>query len=158
MSVAYPEDALALVEGRYTVKEKTGCWDWNGKPTEFGYGQIRVGGCKGRTIKAYKYVYEVLVGAVPQGLELDHLCKRPICVNPEHLEPVTHRVNILRGNAPTAKAARATHCSKGHLYDHLNTRYRQTKTGVGRQCRTCAGWTGYEAAKAAESDRHPKIV
>jgi hypothetical protein len=79
-------------------------------------------------------LWEHLVGPVPDGLELDHLCRNPGCVNPDHLEPVTHKENMLRGFNPSATNARKTHCHKGHFFDAENT-YIAT-TGA-RRCRTC---------------------
>ena len=77
----------------------SGCWEWNLCKTRRGYGHLRLpvsegGGYGG----AHRAVYERLVGPVPDGLELDHLCRNPSCVNPSHLEPVTHRVNLQRAS------------------------------------------------------------
>lgn len=70
------------------------CWEWTGALHWFGYGMFRV---LGRTVTAYWFAYTTLVGPVPVGLELDHLCRSQRCVNPDHLEPVTHAENIRRG-------------------------------------------------------------
>jgi hypothetical protein len=84
--------------------------------------------------RAYRITYETLVGPVPNGLELDHLCRVRACVNPGHLEPVTHRVNTLRGETVAARNARATHCPAGHPYDEVNT----YADRLGRRsCREC---------------------
>ena len=123
-------------ENRWTV-QRDGCWIWNGRPKDTGYGQIKIGG---KVINAHRAVWEAMRGPVPRGLELDHICGVRLCVNPDHLEPVTHRENILRGNSPAAKAARATECPKGHPYDAENTYVRPD--GKGRGCRTCNGWGG----------------
>jgi HNH endonuclease len=69
------------------------CWLWTAA-TNYGYGVFRI---DRRSIYAHRYAYELLVGPIPDGLQLDHLCRVPPCVNPTHLEPVTHRENILRG-------------------------------------------------------------
>lgn len=108
------------------------CWLWAGSLNNCGYGRFRLG------IKAYaahRVVYESEVGLIPDGLVIDHLCRTPCCVNPEHLEPVTNKENILRGTAPSAVHARKTHCPRGHEYNEKNTYYQ--KKG-GRQCRPCA--------------------
>jgi hypothetical protein len=78
--------------------------------------------------------YEMLVGPVPDGLELDHLCRVPACVNPDHLEPVTHIENVRRGRSYWAER---THCSAGHEYTRENTRI----TKRGRTCRACKNET-----------------
>ena len=76
------------------VKKTDGCWLWTGWKNDRGYGNFEVDST--RTVKAHRFAYEVLVGPIPDGLTLDHLCRNPSCVNPEHLEPVTLRENIMR--------------------------------------------------------------
>ena len=84
---------------------------------------------------AHVFAYKLLVGVVPGGLELDHLCRVPACVNPAHLEPVTHAENLMRSPvAPTAINARKTHCPQGHPYVAGNTYYRANGH---RHCKTC---------------------
>ncbi len=112
------------------------CWRWLGKPHESGYG--RISPAPGLTVYAHRYSYELLVHRIPVDLQIDHLCRNTMCVKPDHLEPVTQRVNQLRGEGPAAVNARKTHCPKGHplagehLYSHT-TRI----GGPGRRCRTC---------------------
>lgn len=108
------------------------CWPWLGM-TRRGYGRFYV--AKGALRSAHRISYELLVGPIPEGLELDHLCRNHSCVNPAHLEPVTHRENVLRGEGLAAKCAVKTHCSKGHPYDEANT-YIEPK-GKKRHCRVC---------------------
>lgn len=69
------------------------CWLWTGKQHKKGYGLIQV---RGKRQRAHRYVYEQLVGPIPEGLEIDHLCRNKPCVNPDHLEPVTLRENLRR--------------------------------------------------------------
>ncbi|QKN87687.1 HNH endonuclease [Streptomyces phage Cumberbatch] len=107
------------------------CWTWTAAINNRGYGTFRDGAT---VVGAHRWSYEQLVGPVPAGLELDHLCRNRACVNPAHMEPVTHRTNTLRSDGPTARAARATHCPRGHAYDTANT-YR-TPDGW-RRCRAC---------------------
>lgn len=124
------------VLNRYDVDAVTECWIWRGKPKDTGYGQVKVGGRSGRVLLAHKAMYELLVGPVPSGQVLDHTCRRKICVNPAHLEPVTQKINIHRGIAPSARAAAATACPAGHEYNELNTYVRPD--GKGKMCRTCS--------------------
>jgi hypothetical protein len=117
------------------VQKGTGdeCWIWLGSKTPSGYGSF--GLRKGRLTPAHRFAYELLRGAIPEGLELDHLCRNPFCCNPDHLESVSHRVNVLRGESPAAQNARRTHCPHGHPYTPENT-YIRPNTGD-RQCRIC---------------------
>ncbi|GAB3776674.1 hypothetical protein GCM10027600_42800 [Nocardioides ginsengisegetis] len=103
--------------------EKTkGCWIWKGHITRYGYGQLR-----GK--KAHRLVYEAMVGPIPEGLVIDHLCRNRACVNPEHMEPVTNEENLDRG----ARSPSKTTCPVGHSYTPENT---YVYNGA-RQCRTC---------------------
>ena len=111
----------------------TGCWLWTGNISGgTGYGGINY---KNRQQGAHRVVYELLVGPIPDGLELDHLCRVRRCVNPGHLEPVTHRENALRGLGPSAGNATATHCIHGHPFDADNT---YVKSNGHRFCKVCA--------------------
>lgn len=113
------------------------CWVWKKGKNPLGYGQLRLS--RTEKVQAHRYVYELIKGPIPEGLELDHLCRNRACCNPEHLEPVTHRINILRGESPLAVNARKTHCVNGHPFTPENT-YTQTIDGgkpVGRGCRIC---------------------
>ena len=120
--------------GKVNKVNPNGCWIWQGSKDRLGYG--RVGGSKsgeGRGL-AHRFAYEFVKGPIPEGLELDHLCRNPPCVNPDHLEAVSHLVNTLRGIAGVMAAR--THCLRGHPYDLFNTYYyglNKTK----RQCRIC---------------------
>jgi hypothetical protein len=112
------------------------CWIWTGgKAGGTGYGQIHAGGC---SHLAHRFAYELLVGPIPSGLTLDHVkargCTSRACVNPAHLEPVTNRENILRGDGASARAARVTHCPHGHPYNAENT---ALKADGSRRCKTC---------------------
>lgn len=101
------------------------CWEWEGARDRLGYGRVSAKTYGGPM--AHKVIYEVLVGPVPNGLELDHLCSNPPCYNPAHLEPVTHAENVRRA------ARRITHCPQGHKYTDENTKIRRGK----RECRVC---------------------
>jgi hypothetical protein len=117
----------------------SGCWEWTGSDTGKGhklrYGRFRPDS-KGRLLLAHRYAYERFVGPIPEGLELDRLCRNTLCVNPEHLEPVTRRVNVLRGTSPNAANRAKTHCKHGHELTQENCyAYRWPRN---RQCKTCA--------------------
>jgi hypothetical protein len=75
--------------------DRTGdCWKWTAGLTGSGYGRFR---WDGGEVAAHRFAYELLVGAIPDGLQIDHLCRNRACVNPAHMEPITQRENILRG-------------------------------------------------------------
>jgi HNH endonuclease len=106
--------------GRFWSKvqrSESGCWEWTAAKT-VGYGRFAD---KGRTLLAHRVAYELLIGPIPEGLQIDHLCRNPSCVNPAHLEPVTSRENLLRGVGEPARNAAKTHCPQGHEYSPENT-------------------------------------
>ena len=109
----------------------SGCWEWQGAKSD-GYGHIKV---RGKVWLVHRLVYQFLVGPLDQDLTIDHLCRNHGCCNPRHLEQVTHRKNVLRGEAPAARQARQTHCSRGHEFDTENTYY--SNGGRKRACIQC---------------------
>ncbi len=111
------------------------CWRWTAAKDMFGYGRFNL---DGKNRHAYRVAYEALVGPLPEGLELDHLCRIPSCVNPDHLEPVTHKENVRRGNGPAAINAKKTHCKHGHKFTAENTyRYPKESRKQSRNCKIC---------------------
>jgi hypothetical protein len=106
------------------------CWEWTAGKFTDGYGQFNDGESK---ISAHRWAWESLVGPVPEGTELDHLCRNVACVNPDHLEPVPHGENVRRGVA-AARRRNKMFCANGHPYDDGNTHV----AGGRRQCRACA--------------------
>lgn len=118
------------------VDKTDGCWLWTASTFKAGYGKFKAGSRRTRnerTVTAHDWAYRQLVGEVPDGRELDHLCRVPLCVRPSHLEPVTHRVNCLRGVSPNAINARKEVCSRGHPFAGENL----IQTRTGRKCRAC---------------------
>ena len=113
------------------VDKSQDCWTWLGSLFKTGYGQFWNGE---KVVRAHRYSYELLKGEIPKGLQLDHLCRNRYCVNPKHLEPVTNRENVLRGNGICGNNARKTHCKNGHLFNEENT---INLKGNRRQCRIC---------------------
>ena len=114
------------------------CWIWAGLMGDDDYGRFRLPRPNRERFTAHRVVYELLVEPIPGGLELDHLCRNHPCVNPAHLEPVTHRVNMLRSHTFSAVNAAKEYCDNGHEFDLLNTYYRPGGTQKGRrECRTC---------------------
>ncbi|MCR8576181.1 HNH endonuclease signature motif containing protein [Streptomyces sp. Isolate_219] len=125
------------------------CHLWTGSLNDKGYGTFWA---YGRTVKAHRYAYEQANGPIPDGLEVDHRCRRRDCVAPGHLDAVTHRVNILRSTNHVAARAAVTHCPAGHPYDDANT-YR-APNGT-RKCRACKN-AHSRAARAAK--RAPQLA
>lgn len=118
-----------------TLAGPGGCLLWQGALTPNGYGTLSRGTAPNRTRwLAHRYAYTLAVGPVPTGLDLDHLCRVRACINPEHLEPVTRRENLLRGQTINAIRAAQTSCVNGHPFDEANTARRPDGT---RRCRAC---------------------
>ena len=130
--------------------DKSGdCWLWTAAVDPRGYGAF--GGPNHRRVFAHRVAYELLKGPIPQGLELDHLCRQPSCVNPDHLEPVTHAENVRRGECGSHQRAK-THCPHGHEYTPENTVH--TKEGW-RTCRTCKRISNRKAKARAKAAAKP---
>jgi hypothetical protein len=148
--VHQPHGKVNTAEARFWrafVESEDGCWVWARGLDQDGYGQFTV---NDRQRRAHRFAYELLVGPIPDGLQLDHLCRNPSCVNPGHLEPVTPRENNLRGETFGARNAAKTHCKRGHPFDEENTYV--NKRG-GRCCRACARFGARQKARAAGKPR-----
>jgi hypothetical protein len=118
------EDALARF-WRKAERRDDGCWEWTGRVKTNGYGTFFPS--RRHSWNAHRWAYTVLVGPIPEGMQLDHRCRNRRCVNPAHLEPVSPALNASRA------AAMRTHCPHGHPYDEENTGW----WGGHRHCRTC---------------------
>jgi len=125
------------------------CWEWSAAKDPLGYGRFGLTSpgyyIKGKLILSHVWAYQYCRGLVPEGLELDHLCRNPSCVNPWHLEAVTHRENVLRGNGYSARNFRKTHCKWGHPLSGDNL----VMKGAFRRCRICL---------KEKDDRHNTLV
>lgn len=118
------------VSSRVKLDQVSGCWTWTGSRTRRGYGHAHVGG--GIRSAVHRIVYELVVGPIPDGLTLDHLCRNRACVNPAHLEPVTNHENILRGLIPSANRDRC----KNDRHDLATVGIYVDSEGTQR-CRAC---------------------
>lgn len=123
---------LVTLQDRFweKVNKLDGCWEWTAFKND-GYGVFKVGGV---IQLAHRVAYELVIGKIPEGMIIDHLCRNRGCVNPAHMEVVNNRTNVLRGVSIVAKNALATHCPQGHPYDLFNTIIRPHGH---RGCRYC---------------------
>lgn len=150
-----PPNPVSLIDRLMAkvVIDTNGCWIYGGAISSGGYGSIAanpdVRGTKARMLKTHRVTYEHHVGPIADGLEPDHLCRVRACCNPQHLEPVTRRENVIRGVSPVAKNALATECLRGHAFSEENTYVMPTG---GRVCKECR-----RAADAARRPRHRSL-
>jgi hypothetical protein len=113
------------------VKKTDGCWVWTAATDSGGYGRFNTSRPTRKMKRAHRIAYELMAGPIPDGLQIDHLCRNRGCVNPAHLEPVTQTVNQRRGVSAT-KAA----CKHGHAYTPENTKWKVGGKGL-KSCRAC---------------------
>lgn len=100
------------------VEKTNNCWNWTAASTPLGYGRFS---SQGKLVYAHRYSYELFKDDIPDGLELDHLCRNPSCVNPDHLDVITHKENMNRGVGPSALNSRKTHCPRDHPYNGISS-------------------------------------
>lgn len=130
---------LAMPVPWYKIEKKDGCWEWKGKKRPDGYGVCtKMVGGKTQYFRVHRLTYMEAKGEIPKGLVLDHLCRNPSCVNPDHLEAVTHTENKRRGMGVAALNERKIFCKRGHKLDGDNL-LRLPRSGgrFHRNCRTC---------------------
>lgn len=129
-------DALPTRIASKIAADADGCWVWTKCCDQDGYGLVWF---DGQMRRAHRIIYEILVGPIPDGLDIDHLCRVRACVNPDHMEPVAHGENIRRG---LLGYALRTLCKSGRhdITDPANV-YTEPSTG-NRKCRTCKNETG----------------
>ena len=113
--------------------DAVGCWMWTGSTSNGGYGAFFP--AEDEAVGAHRFAYELVKGPIPEGRQLDHLCRNRLCVNPDHVEPVTQHENLLRGEGFAGINSRATHCPKGHPYSGENLYVRPDRPGRG--CKEC---------------------
>lgn len=144
--MAPPRQPLHERIARYSLKQGE-CLIWTGAKDRGGYGLIEV---RHKLQKAHRVSYELARGPIPDGCQLDHLCRNRACINPEHLEPVSARENVLRGFSPVGNNARKAECKNGHPLSGDNLIQRAKGW---RGCRACsriqnlASWHRRKAAK-----------
>ncbi len=124
-----PAEVLAAAT---QIDEATGCWLWTGPLSRDGYGKVQNPDTN-QTVAAHRLSYEVHVGPVPEGQDLDHLCRTRRCIRPDHLEAVSHMENVLRSSGHVGKPT----CAKGHPFDEANTWRRDEGRWISRRCRRC---------------------
>jgi hypothetical protein len=141
---------------QFVEESENGCWEWLGQiDKRHGYGFYRANGVN---LRAHRVSYTLLLGAIPNALTIDHVCRNRRCVNPDHLEAVQNKENILRGESPTAENARKTHCKRGHEFTPENTVHYSKNGGkyVSRECRECRRLKGREGWARGDRKRGGK--
>ena len=145
----HPEQCFWKHIGPHTDPEA--CWLWQDaiqrNRNGLLYGKFRA---YGKNFLAHRFSYELRFGTIPKSLTIDHTCRNTLCMNPNHMEPVPNKINILRGISPPALNAQKTHCPKGHPYSEENT-YSWPRSHS-RQCRICRK-EAQKRAKTKKSDR-----
>jgi hypothetical protein len=141
--MSHEELDLKMIDLSKVRKNEGGCWEWTSFRNKAGYGRI------GGRVLAHRLAYESLVGPIPSGLVIDHLCRNPACVNPAHLEPVTLQENCRRGLI-NDKVHRP-HCANGHHYTPDNMRLDSRGHRVCRDCQR-----QYQRNARARKEREPQ--
>ena len=127
----YMTALMRLFQSHVSPEPNSGCWLWDG-PGYLGYGFLPPSHGW-----AHRVSYELHKGGIPSDLQIDHLCRVRSCVNPDHLEAVPQKTNLLRGISFVAINAAKTHCAQGHEFTPENTRFHVARDHVQRRCRIC---------------------
>lgn len=146
-------NVLARFEKYVMPIPESGCMVWTGMLDINGYGILRLPGRLRKQVKAHRLSYYLAHGSLPDDLILDHLCRVRCCINPHHLEPVTHLVNIHRGVAPSIIASIANQCTHGHVFTEVNTLI--GKSDGKRYCRECCRLK--KAARRQKIKEHKRV-
>lgn len=130
------EEQIERFLNKFTQTDDSSCWDWKGTDNGKGYGDFN---CNNKSYRAHRVSYEFFNKTIiPHRMVVDHLCRNRKCVNPKHLEVVSHYENTMRGIGHAAKNARKDSCKHGHAYNSRNTHIRRSKNGrVWRVCKEC---------------------
>lgn len=137
------KDLARAFSGAFTPSAN-GCLEWTRYRNRDGYGIVNYGR---KSHLAHRAFYQMMIGPIPAGATLDHLCRNRCCINPAHLEPVSPVENVMRGEGFAARNARKTHCVHGHPFSAENTYWEGRK----RHCQTCKTLTNrrHSAARSA---------
>lgn len=131
---------MTTAQENWKMDPKTNCWIWEGAKTKSmggtEYGRMW-NPVEGKNQRAHRVIFETERHKIPKGLTLDHLCRNTLCVNPNHMEVVSLKENILRGTGPTAINARKTHCKRGHALSGGNVDRDVQNGRPRRKCSTC---------------------
>lgn len=133
------------------INQETGCWEWQGTIRK-GYGRYKSKDRK--NVAAHRYIFEILVKKIKDGMIIDHVCRVRNCVNPDHLREVTPRINALENTISIAAMnTNKTKCQNGHIFNNDNTKY----TKAGRICKKCnKEWYKKYSEKLKAAKQKPK--